>query len=159
MDTLFSITVKKLDGKQETLKTYEGKVILVVNTASLCGFTPQYEGLQKLYLKYATKGFVVLGFPCDQFGNQEPGSSEEIQNFCQTRFSITFPLFEKVEVNGPNTHPLFAALKKQGPGLLGSEAIKWNFTKFLIDRKGQVVTRFAPTTKPEDLEKEIEALL
>lgn len=156
---LFEIEVTAINGQKQTLEQYKGQVLLIVNTASLCGFTPQYEGLQKLYTQFKDQGFVVLGFPCDQFGHQEPGSSDEIQNFCSTRFSISFPLFEKVDVNGASAHPLFQHLKKSAPGLLGSEAIKWNFTKFLVNRKGEVVHRYAPTTAPENLIKDIEPLL
>ena len=141
------------------MSNYKDKVLLIVNTASQCGFTPQYQGLQALYHKYRDRGLVVLGFPCNQFGKQEPGSTSEIQSFCETRFGVSFPLFEKVDVNGINAHPLFKYLTKAMPGILGTEGIKWNFTKFLVDRKGNVVKRYPSMTKPEDLEKEIEALL
>jgi glutathione peroxidase len=134
-------------------------VILVVNTASKCGFTPQYEGLEALYRKYRAKGFAVLGFPCNQFGAQEPGDASEIAQFCSRTFDVTFPMFAKIDVNGPNAHPLFAFLKAEEPGVLGTEAIKWNFTKFLVDRNGAVVARFAPTTTPRELESDIEKLL
>ena len=141
------------------LADYAGQVVLVVNTASQCGFTPQYQGLQQLQDEYAGQGFTVLGFPCDQFGHQEPGDEAEIRSFCSLRYDVTFPMFAKVEVNGPGTHPLFAALKGARPGLLGSEAIKWNFTKFLVDRAGRVVARHAPATPPEKLEDEVRALV
>lgn len=147
------------DGTETTLESFRGKVLLVVNTASKCGFTPQYEGLEELWKKHEDAGLVVLGFPCNQFGGQEPGSAEEIQSFCSLNFGVSFPLFEKVDVNGRDAHPLFAALKTAAPGLLGSKAIKWNFTKFLIDRDGTVVKRFAPNDAPADIESEITALL
>ena len=137
----------------------KGKVVLVVNVASKCGFTPQYTGLEALQRKLAPRGFAVLGFPCDQFGHQEPGDEKEIRNFCSLTYDVTFPMFAKIEVNGDGTHPLYAWLKKQAPGVLGTESIKWNFTKFLIDRKGQVVTRYAPNDKPESIETDIEKLL
>lgn len=159
MDSIYSFEVKTIDGKTQDLTSYKGKVLLIVNTASLCGLTPQYEGLQKLYTTYVDKGLVVLGFPCDQFGHQEPGTASDIKNFCEARFHITFPMFDKIEVNGDGTHPLFQFLKKHSPGLLGTEAIKWNFTKFLVDRQGRVVERFAPTTSPESLTSKIENLL
>jgi len=145
-------------GAPHRLAEYRGKVALVVNTASACGFTPQYAGLQRLYEKYGSD-FVVLGFPCNQFGAQEPGGNAEIQNFCDTRFNVSFPMFEKIDVNGKDAHPLFQYLKKETPGILGSEAIKWNFTKFLIDRSGKPVKRFAPTAKPEDIEEDIQKLM
>jgi glutathione peroxidase len=147
-----------ISGKPHRLAEYRGKVVLVVNTASACGFTPQYAGLQRLYEKYGSD-FVVLGFPCNQFGAQEPGGNAEIQNFCDTRFHVSFPMFEKIDVNGKDAHPLFQYLKKETPGILGSEAIKWNFTKFLIDRSGKPVKRFAPTAKPEDIEEDIRKLM
>jgi len=133
--------------------------MLIVNTASQCGFTPQYQGLQELCDKYASQGLVVLGFPCNQFGQQEPGNATEIQSFCETRFGISFPLFQKIEVNGRDAHPLYKYLTKQAPGILGTTAVKWNFTKFLVDRSGNVVERYASLSKPEDLEKAIKALL
>ncbi len=148
-----------LRGEATTLRAYAGKVILVVNTASKCGFTPQYAGLEALWKRHADAGLVVLGFPCDQFGHQEPGSEAEIEGFCQVNYGVTFPMFAKIEVNGPGAHPLFAQLKAAAPGILGSEGIKWNFTKFLVNRRGEVVERYAPTTKPEDLEGEIQKLL
>lgn len=159
MSNLYSIPLKTQDGREATLEEYRGKVLLAVNTASKCGFTPQYKGLEALYQKYRDQGLVVLGFPCNQFGKQEPGSDDEIQEFCELNFGVSFPLFAKLDVNGPEAHPLFTELKQQAPGLLGTEGIKWNFTKFLIDRDGQVVKRFAPKDKPEDLAAEIESLL
>ncbi|HEX9179998.1 MAG TPA: glutathione peroxidase [Burkholderiales bacterium] len=141
------------------LGDYAGKVLLLVNTASECGFTPQYAGLEKLWRDYRDRGLVVIGFPCNQFGAQEPGSATEIAQFCEKNFGVTFPMADKVEVNGAGAHPLWKYLTREAPGLLGSQAIKWNFTKFLVDREGRVLERFAPTTKPEDLRKKIEALL
>jgi glutathione peroxidase len=142
-----------------TLADWRGQVLLIVNTASKCGFTPQYEGLEALHKQYAGKGFSVLGFPCNQFGAQEPGDEAEIANFCKLTYDVDFPMFAKVDVNGDAAHPLFKALKAAAPGLLGSEGIKWNFTKFLVDRSGKVVDRFAPTTKPEAIAADIEKLL
>jgi glutathione peroxidase len=159
MTTIADFTAKAIDGTEVPLKDFEGKVLLVVNTASKCGFTPQYEGLEALHSKYGPNGFAVLGFPCNQFGGQEPGDEAEIANFCKLTYKVDFPMFAKVDVNGDTAHPLFQWLKKAAPGLLGSEAIKWNFTKFLIDRRGQPQERFAPTTKPEALGSEIEKLL
>ena len=151
--------VKAADGKDVDLGQYAGQVLLIVNTASKCGFTPQYEGLEALHRKYADKGFEVLGFPCNQFGAQEPGDAAEIANFCSLTYDVTFPVFAKIDVNGSAADPLFKQLKKDAPGLLGLESIKWNFTKFLIGRDGKVVGRYAPTTKPADIEKDIEKLL
>ncbi|MBU3068205.1 glutathione peroxidase [Aestuariicella sp. G3-2] len=159
MSFLAEFSAPDLAGEERSLSGYEGKVVLVVNTASKCGFTPQYKGLEALYQKYKDKGLEILGFPCNQFGKQEPGSSEEIGGFCERNFGVTFPLFAKVEVNGDNAHPLFNHLKKQAPGVFGTESIKWNFTKFLVGRDGKVVKRFAPKDKPESLESAIEALL
>jgi glutathione peroxidase len=159
MTTITDFHVKAADGSDVDLATYAGKVLLVVNTASKCGFTPQYEGLEALRRKYAARGFEVLGFPCNQFGHQEPGDAAEIANFCSLTYDVTFPVFAKIEVNGGNADPLYVALKKQAPGMLGTEGIKWNFTKFLIDHSGKVVGRYAPTTKPEDIEGDIEKLL
>ena len=156
---IYSFKAPRLNGQEQSLADYEGKVMLVVNTASKCGFTPQYEGLEKVYQQYKDKGLVVLGFPCNQFGAQEPGGKEEIQEFCQLNYGVSFPMFDKIDVNGHNTHPLYEYLKKQATGVLGSESIKWNFTKFLVNRDGKVVDRFAPTTKPEDMARDIEALL
>ena len=149
---LYAFTVTTIDGQTETLEKYRGQVLLIVNVASKCGFTGQYAGLETLYRRYREKGFVILGFPCDQFAHQEPGSEEEIKNFCSLTYDVTFPLFAKVEVNGSGAHPLYGYLKKAQPGLLGSEAIKWNFTKFLVDRHGSVLKRFAPSDTPEEIE-------
>ena len=157
--TVTNFTVRMPDGSPAALAEHAGKVLLIVNTASRCGFTPQYEGLEALHRGYADRGFEVLGFPCNQFGAQEPGDAAEIANFCSLTYDVTFPMFAKVDVNGVDADPLFAALKKEAPGLLGSQTIKWNFTKFLVDRSGKVVQRYAPTTKPEALKADIEALL
>jgi glutathione peroxidase len=159
MTTVYDFTANSLQGQPVQLSDYAGKVLLIVNTASECGFTPQYAGLQQLYDRYRDRGFVVLGFPCNQFGGQEPGSAAEIGAFCQKNYGVTFPMFEKIDVNGDDAHPLYRWLKQSAPGVLGSERIKWNFTKFLIDRTGQVKARYAPTTKAEDLAADIEALL
>jgi glutathione peroxidase len=159
MTSVYDFSANSLDGKEIPLKNYEGKVLLIANTASKCGFTPQYWGLEELYRAYNTKGFEVLGFPCNQFGAQEPGDAIEIANFCTLTYDVSFPMFEKIQVNGPKAHPLFKFLKKEKSGLLGIEAIKWNFTKFLIDKNGKVVSRHAPTVKPEALKAEIEKLL
>lgn len=155
----YDYSAKTIDGKDQKLSEYKGKVMLVVNTASKCGFTPQYEGLEELYKQYKDKGLVVLGFPCDQFGHQEPGDENEIKNFCTLQYDVSFPMFAKVEVNGANAHPLYKHLKEEKPGVLGSEGIKWNFTKFLVDKSGKVVKRFAPTDKPASLAKDVEKLL
>lgn len=157
--SLYSISVTNIENKEVSLDAYKGKVLLIVNVASQCGFTPQYEGLEKLQKKLGDRGFTVLGFPCNQFGKQEPGDAEEIKNFCKLNYNVSFPLFKKIDVNGGNAHPLFQFLKDEKPGFLGTKAIKWNFTKFLVDKNGQVVERFAPTDKPEDLESKITALL
>jgi len=156
---IYDFTAETLDGKPAPLSDWQGKVVLIVNTASKCGFTPQYAGLEGLYRKYRDKGFVVLGFPCNQFGAQEPGDAAEIANFCSLTYDMDFPMMRKIDVNGPKAHPLYAYLKKAKKGLLGSEGIKWNFTKFLVDRKGEAVGRFAPTDTPQSLEGAIEALL
>ena len=153
------LTLTSLAGDAVPLRDWAGQVLLVVNTASACGFTPQLAGLQALQQRYGPQGFTVIGFPCNQFGHQEPGSADEIGAFCTTRFSVDFPLMAKTDVNGAAAHPLYVWLKRAAPGVLGTEAIKWNFTKFLVDREGTVVDRFAPTTKPAELEKRIEALL
>ena len=158
-DSIYDFKATLLNGEEVDLDAYRGKVLLIVNTASECGFTPQYAGLETLYQNLKSKGFVVLGFPCNQFGAQEPGDATAIEQFCQVNFGVTFPMFAKIEVNGENTHPLYAYLKHEAAGLLGTEAIKWNFTKFLVDRHGQVVERYAPATKPEDLAQAIETLL
>jgi glutathione peroxidase len=159
MSSIYDFKVKTIEGKETTLAPYKGKVMLIVNVASKCGYTPQYDGLQTLYEKYHEKGLVILGFPCNQFANQEPGTEEEIQHFCRVNFGVTFPMFSKIEVNGENTPPLYAYLKSEQTGILGTEAIKWNFTKFLVDREGKVVARFGPSTKPNEIEEEIEKLL
>ena len=159
MTTAYDFSAQKLDGQPAPLADYRGQVLLIVNTASKCGFTPQYEGLEALHRKYADKGFEVLGFPCNQFGAQEPGSAEEIASFCSLTYDVTFPVFAKIDVNGPSAHPLYAWLKSEKKGLLGSEGIKWNFTKFLIDRQGEVAGRYVPLTKPEELSSAIEKLL
>jgi glutathione peroxidase len=156
--TLGDFHATTIDGKDQELGTYVGDVVLVVNTASECGLTPQYEGLQRLYDSYAARGFTVLGFPCDQFGHQEPGTEEEIAGFCERNYGVSFPMFAKIDVNGADTHPLFAWLKSERSGLLGS-AIKWNFTKFLVDREGRVVDRYAPQTEPAELVADIEEQL
>ena len=159
MNSIYEFNCKNAQSETVSLGEYANKVLLIVNTASKCGFTPQYEGLNNLHLKYREKDFSVLGFPCNQFGKQEPGTNEEIQEFCSTNFQIDFPVFGKVDVNGPSADPLYQYLCEKKPGLLGSKNIKWNFTKFLVDQNGAVVSRFAPNTKPEDIEKEIDALL
>lgn len=157
--SIYDISATGMDGSSVPLSTYKDKVLLIVNTASQCGFTPQYKGLQALYEQYANQGLVILGFPCNQFGQQEPGTAEQIQSFCEMNFGVSFPLFQKIDVNGSNAHPLYQYLTKAAPGIFGTEGIKWNFTKFLIDRSGKVVKRYPPTTKPEDLAKDIQALL
>ena len=159
MTPITDMEVKAADGGPVSLDTWRGKVLLIVNTASKCGFTPQYEGLEDLHRHYGEQGFEVLAFPCNQFGAQEPGDAAEIASFCSLTYDVTFPVFAKVEVNGAGADPLFRRLKADAPGLMGSKAIKWNFTKFLVDREGRVVRRYAPTTKPEALEGDIEALL
>ena len=159
MTPLTDLAVRTADGGMASLDQWRDKVLLIVNTASKCGFTPQYEGLEALHRRYSDRGFAVLAFPCNQFGAQEPGDAAEIANFCSTTYDVTFPVFAKVDVNGPNADPLFERLKSDAPGLLGSRAIKWNFTKFLVDRQGRAVARYAPTAKPEELAGAIEALL
>jgi glutathione peroxidase len=159
MSSLHDIEVKSIDGEPKLLADYTGKALLIVNVASKCGFTPQYQGLEALYRQYKDRGFAVLGFPCDQFGHQEPGNEEEIRNFCSLTYEVSFPLFAKIEVNGPGAHPLYQYLKKAMPGILGTEGIKWNFTKFLVDPHGKVVARYAPKDKPQALAKSIEAVL
>jgi glutathione peroxidase len=156
---IYGISVKTIEGKQQTMSAWKGKVMLIVNTASQCGFTPQYKGLEELHRTFGKRGLAVLGFPCNQFGAQEPGTEAEIASFCETSFGVTFPLFAKLDVNGDGAHPLYALLKSAKPGLLGSEAIKWNFTKFLVDREGRVVERYAPKTEPKELAGAIEKLL
>ncbi len=157
--SIYDFSAETLDGKPAPLSDHQGKVVLIVNTASKCGFTPQYEGLEALWTKYQDRGLVVLGFPCNQFGAQEPGDAAEIASFCSLTYDVDFPMMRKIDVNGPATHPLYAYLKKAKKGVLGTEGVKWNFTKFLVDRRGEVAARFAPTVKPEDLEGAIEALL
>lgn len=159
MNPLYMFEVQDIKGEKQKLSNYQGKVLLIVNTASQCGFTPQYKDLEDIYKKYKDQGFEVLAFPCNQFGKQEPGSGKEIKEFCDLRFNISFPLFEKIDVNGDQAHPLFQYLKEQAPGLLGSKAIKWNFTKFLINRQGEVLQRVAPQTSPKDMIHDIEKLL
>ena len=159
MTTVHDFKADALDGTERTLAEWRGKVLLIVNVASRCGLTPQYTGLEALRRKYAARGFEVLGFPCNQFGAQEPGSAEEIRDFCSTRYDVTFPMFAKVDVNGGDAHPVWQHLKEQKPGLLGIEAIKWNFTKFLVDRDGRVIERYAPTEEPSAIERDIEAAL
>ena len=157
--SVYDFEAKTIDGESKKLSDYRGQTLLIVNVASKCGFTPQYTGLEALQKTLHGKGFNVLGFPCDQFGHQEPGDEAEIKNFCALKYDVTFPLFAKVEVNGDNAHPLYRHLKKEQKGVLGTEAIKWNFTKFLIDKQGNVVKRYAPTDKPESIEKDIAAVL
>jgi glutathione peroxidase len=151
--------VKAADGSATDLSSHKGEVMLIVNVASKCGFTPQYEGLEALQKQYGGKGFTVLGFPCNQFGAQEPGDAEEIASFCKLTYDVDFPIFAKIDVNGDKAAPIYKYLKDEAPGLLGSKAIKWNFTKFLVNRSGKVVKRYAPQTKPEELKQDIEALL
>ncbi|MBS0002353.1 MAG: glutathione peroxidase [Thioalkalivibrio sp.] len=159
MTTLYEFQAERLDGRQQDLADYRGKVLLVVNVASECGFTPQYQGLQALQDDYAEQGFRVLGFPCNQFGGQEPGGPEAIAEFCSSRFGVNFPMFAKIEVNGGDAHPVYRFLKEAAPGALGTTAIKWNFTKFLLGRDGRVIDRFAPSTRPEALRTAIEKAL
>ena len=159
MSELADIQVTTLEGKPLRMSDYAGKVLLIVNVASKCGFTPQYTGLEALQRRFADRGFDVLGFPCDQFGHQEPGDAEEIKTFCSLTYDVTFPMFSKIEVNGDGAHPLYRLLKKQAPGLLGTEGVKWNFTKFLVGRDGKVLKRYAPTDKPEALAGDIEKAL
>ncbi len=159
MKTFYDFNATSIIGENVNMSKFKGKVVLVVNVASKCGFTPQYEGLEKLYEEYKEKGFVILGFPCNQFHEQEPGTSKEIHNFCKVNYGVTFPLFEKIDVNGDNTHPLYRFLKKEATGFLWSKGIKWNFTKFLIDRKGKVITRYGSVTKPKEIAPDIVKLL
>jgi glutathione peroxidase len=159
MTTIYDYTAQSLDGRDVSLSDYRGKALLIVNTASACGFTPQYAGLESLYEKLAPEGFAVLGFPCNQFGKQEPGNESEIGAFCEKNYGVRFPMFSKIEVNGANAHPLYKFLTRAKRGLFGTPAIKWNFTKFLIDREGRVVARYAPLTKPETLEAPIRKIL
>lgn len=155
----FNTPVTTLTGQERTMQAYEGKVLLIVNTASKCGYTPQYKGLEALYQRYKDRGLEVLGFPCNQFGAQEPGEEEEIAQFCQINYGVTFPMHAKIDVNGDDTHPLYQQLKAGAPGLLGTQGIKWNFTKFLVGKDGTIIDRFAPKDKPEDLAAKIEPLL
>jgi len=159
MTTVMDFSAALANGEPKDLSDYQGKVLLIVNTASKCGFTPQYTGLESLHQTYGERGFSVLAFPCNQFGGQEPGSEDEIQSFCDLNYQTSFPLFSKIEVNGAASHPLYAHLKEQAPGVLGSKRIKWNFTKFLVNQHGEVVKRYAPSTKPEAIASDIEALL
>jgi len=159
MSSVYDFTATSLSGQPVSLDVYKGKVMLIVNTASACGFTPQFAGLEKMYEKLKDLGLVVLGFPCNQFGHQEPGNASEIGAFCQKNYGVTFPMFEKINVNGGDAHPLYQFLKSQAPGLLGSEAIKWNFTKFLIRKDGTVFNRYAPLTTPADLADDVKKLL
>lgn len=156
---VYDFEARTIDGKELRLDAYRGKTLLIVNVASKCGFTPQYEGLEALYRKHRDRGLVILGFPCDQFGHQEPGDENEIRNFCSTTYDVTFPMFAKIEVNGPNTHPLYKHLKSESPGILGTEGIKWNFSKFLVDKNGNVVKRYGSIDSPEKIETDVEALL
>jgi glutathione peroxidase len=159
MSTLYDYKFNDIGGKEVSLKSFKGYVILIVNTASECGLTPQFDGLEKLYEKYKQKKFAVIGFPCNQFQNQDPGSNQDIQEFCRTTYGVSFLMAEKIDVNGPNAHPLYDFLKAKAPGLFGSKSIKWNFTKFLIDRKGEVKKRFAPHLKPSKISSYIEKLI
>jgi len=159
MGTFYSYKATDIKGVEHTMSEYKDKVVLVVNVASKCGFTSQYEGLQKLYEKYEKEGLVILGFPSNQFKEQEPGTAEEIQNFCKVNYGVTFPLYEKIDVNGHHAHPLYTFLKKEATGFLGSEGIKWNFTKFLVDTKGNVLKRYGSSTKPESIDEDIKLLL
>jgi glutathione peroxidase len=159
MTSVYDFSARDLDGNERSLAEFSGKTLLIVNVASKCGFTPQYTGLEALWRSDRDKGLVVLGFPCDQFGHQEPGDEAEIRHFCSTSYEVTFPLFAKIEVNGEGAHPLYKWLKSEGKGILGSEGIKWNFTKFLVDRNGQVVKRYAPTDTPEKIGKDLKAQL
>jgi glutathione peroxidase len=157
--TVYDFSATSIEGQPVEMSTYRDKVLLIVNTASQCGFTSQYQGLQALHDKYASRGLAVLGFPCNQFGQQEPGNATAIQSFCETRFGVSFPLFEKIDVNGANAHPLYQYLEKAAPGIFGTEGIKWNFTKFLVDRTGTVIKRYPSTTEPRDIDRDIELLL
>ena len=158
-ESIYDIEVETIDGQTKTLDEYKGKVMLVVNTASKCGFTPQYKGLEELHKTYADRGLAVLGFPCNQFGKQEPGNADEIQSFCQLNYGVSFPMHAKIDVNGDQSHPLFQRLKTSAKGMFGTENIKWNFTKFLVDRDGKIIGRFAPTTTPAKMARQIEELL
>jgi len=159
MSSVYDMQARTIDGDEQSLMAYQGKTLLVVNVASKCGFTPQYTGLEGLYRKYRDRGLVILGFPCDQFGHQEPGNEQEIRNFCSLKYDVSFPLFAKIEVNGANAAPLYRYLKNQAKGWFGTEAVKWNFTKFLVDKNGKVIKRYAPTDTPESIEQDIAAIL
>lgn len=159
IETIYSFSAKDIKGQEVSMDDYRGKVLLIVNTASKCGFTPQFEGLQSLHDELGERGFEVLGFPCNQFMNQDPGNDDAISQFCSLNYGVSFPMFAKIEVNGDGTHPLFRFLKREAKGLMGSEKVKWNFTKFLVNREGQVVRRYAPTAKPADIRADIEKLL
>ncbi|MBI5920195.1 MAG: glutathione peroxidase [Betaproteobacteria bacterium] len=159
MTALYELSARRLDGGEQSMAAFKDKVVLIVNVASRCGFTPQYAGLEALWRRYQERGLVVLGFPCNQFGGQEPDDEAKIGEFCSATYAVTFPLFAKIDVNGENAHPLYSYLKSAAPGVLGTEGIKWNFTKFLVDRTGKVIARYASATKPEDLAKDIEQLL
>jgi len=159
MTTAYDFSAKTIDGKEASLKDYQGKVTLIVNVASKCGFTPQYKGLEAIHKQYKDRGFAVLGFPCDQFGHQEPGNEAEIMQFCSLTYDVSFPMFAKIKVNGDEAHPLYKHLKSEATGLLGTEGIKWNFTKFLVGKDGKVVKRYGSMDKPEDIAKDIEKLL
>ena len=156
---IHALSARTIDGVEQSLATYAGKTLLVVNVASQCGFTPQYTGLEALWQQYRDRGLVILGFPCNQFGHQEPGTEADIKDFCATRYTVTFPLFAKIDVNGPAAHPIYAFLKSAAPGVVGSEAIKWNFTKFLVDKTGQVLKRYGSVDTPEKIAHDIEAAL
>ena len=156
---IYDFSAKNIDGSEQAFAAYKGKTLLVVNVASKCGFTPQYKGLEALWRKYKDKGLVILGFPCDQFGHQEPGDENEIKNFCSLSYDVSFPMFAKIEVNGAGTHPVYQFLKSEAPGILGSEGIKWNFTKFLVDKSGKVVRRYGSVDTPEKIEKDLDGLL
>lgn len=159
MTTIYDFAAEKLEGGEQALSDYQGKVLLIVNTASKCGFTPQFEGLEKVFQKYQAQGLVVLGFPCNQFAGQDPGNNSEIGEFCQRNYGVSFPMFAKIDVNGSDAHPIYKFLTKEAKGILGTEAVKWNFTKFLVGRDGNVIDRFATATKPEDMAKDIEKAL
>ena len=159
MASIYDFEINALDGGTQKLSDYRNQVLLIVNTASKCGFTPQYQGLEELHRRYANDGLAILGFPCNQFGRQEPGDAVQIRKFCETRYSVSFPLFAKIDVNGPQAHPLFEYLKERRPGMLGSRAVKWNFTKFLVSRSGEVLKRYGSRTKPEELESQIQKTL
>jgi glutathione peroxidase len=159
IESIYDCAVVGLDGSAQMMRRFEGQVLLIVNTASKCGFTSQYEGLERLHRRYTQTSFSVLGFPCNQFNRQEPGNAAEIAAFCSLRYDVTFPLFAKIDVNGPQTHPVYRVLKRGARGMLGTQSVKWNFTKFLVDQGGQVLRRFAPSAEPGDLERHIEAIL